>query len=221
MAFAAGLFGLFFLANGVFLRAARARAHDVAFVEARGRSYQGSKRSWSSLSERDRKIVGLAEGVAEDLGSQEGGGAAARVELSPSSHGGEVAARGPKAMPRADVIPAHGRVLVLDDLTTSVDGRVLELLGTRLGERGFTVVGKEADEVAAASAVELLAGARHALGLGRAEEPETQANLQRFLDGTAGLDALILVSRAEKEPEHLYRVFVRTPALTQPAAESR
>jgi hypothetical protein len=112
-------------------------------------------------------------------------------------------------------------VLVLDDLTSSADARVLALLGERLSARGFTVVGREADETAAASAVELLAGARHALGLGRADEPDTQASLQRFLDRAADLDALILVSRSEEESEHLYRVFVKTPVLVGAREEPR
>ena len=221
LAFAAGLFGLVFLANGMFLRAARGRAHDVAAFETRARSVSGPKHPWSSLSARERKLVELAEGVAEDLGGKEGEGSpAASAELSPPSTSSkeEAVASAPPVEPEAGVFPPHGRVLVLDDLTTSVDARVLALLRTRLGERGYTVVGQGADE---AAAVELLAGARHALGLGRAEEPETQGNLQRFLDRTADLDALILVSRSDQESEHLYRVFVRSPALAPPAGVPR
>jgi len=219
---AAGLFGLFL--TSAFVLAGRHRAaREVVAHELRARPASSQKqRSWSSLSERERKVVDLAEGVAEDLGSEESRGTAPmRNEAHLSTREGTSAPGEPQAMPEAGVLPPHGRVLVLDDLTTSVDDRVLALLGTRLSARGFTVVGQETDEAAAASAVELLAGARHALGLGRADESETQASLQRFLDRTAGLDALILVSRSQEETEHLYRVFVKAPVLVQAAEEPR
>ena len=210
--------------TSAFVLAGRHRAaREVVAHELRARPASSQKqRSWSSLSERERKVVDLAEGVAEDLGSEESRGTAPmRNEAHLSTREGTSAPGEPQAMPEAGVLPPHGRVLVLDDLTTSVDDRVLALLGTRLSARGFTVVGQETDEAAAASAVELLAGARNALGLGRADEPETQASLQSFLDRTAGLDALILVSRSEEETEHLYRVFVKAPVLVQAAEEPR
>jgi hypothetical protein len=211
---AAGLLGLATTSTFVLAGRHRSAARDVAAHELRQRPARQPQRSWSSLSEKERKLVQLAEGVAEDLGSEESpSGPRAGVPAAPRSSAPGPAPAEPQADPGAGVLPPHGRVLVLDDLTTSVDPRVLALLRTRLGERGFTVVGQEGDEVAAASAVELLANARHALGLGRADEPETQASLQRFLDEASDLDALILVSRAEEESEHLYRVFVKAPLL--------
>jgi hypothetical protein len=100
---------------------------------------------------------------------------------------------------------------VLDDVTTRVDDRVIGLLHERLAERGFTVAAEAED------GVELLASARHAMGLGRADEPDTQTSLQRFLDGSTEVDAIVLVSRTEDEKDHLYRVFVRA---VEPATAS-
>jgi serine/threonine protein kinase len=221
LALAACLFGFVCLANVGFLRAARARAHEVAAIETRARSIPPPKRPWSSLSARDKKLVDLAEGVAKDLGDDPDASAAPAVVVPPSRGERESAAHEAPAGPESGLLPPHGRVLVLDDLTTDVDERVLALLRSRLGSRGFRVVGEEGDEAAAAAAVELLAGARHALGLGRADEPDTQASLQRFLDQTLELDALILVSRGEKESEHLYRVFVKAPVLAAGAGNER
>jgi hypothetical protein len=134
----------------------------------------------------------------------------ARSVEEPVESGEESPAPG-EAAPAVPAAP-RGRVLVLDDVTTSVDPRVLALLREKMAQRGFTVVGRETDDTAAASAVELIAAARMTIGLGRADEPETQTALQRFLDGTPDLAALVLVSRAADEQEHLYRVFVRGEA---------
>ncbi len=120
---------------------------------------------------------------------------------------GDLAEEGGAAGPPGQ--PSAGRILVLDDLATSVDPRALELLERALAERGFTVVGNEPGEEAQARAVELIAAARHAIGLGRLDETETQDALQAFLDASTELDGLILVSRAEDEHSHVYRVLVR------------
>jgi serine/threonine protein kinase len=219
---ASALFGLF-LTTGFLLVGRQRAGREVVAHELRARTASSHKqRAWSSLTERERKVVDLAQGVAEDLGGEETASAPPAGSVpARSARGAKTAPGEPRAVPEADVLPPHGRVLVLDDLTSSADARVLALLGERLSARGFTVVGREADEAAAASAVELLAGARHALGLGRADEPETQASLQRFLDLAADLDALILVSRSEEESEHLYRVFVKTPVLVGARGEPR
>jgi serine/threonine protein kinase len=220
LALAGGVLGLASLASGAFVFAGRARAHHAdAFERARFES-SPAKRRWKSLSGNERKLVEVAEGVADDLGA----GEVEAVEATPpaSAPGARSAGSAEPAVASGSArLPARGRVLVLDDMTTSVDARVLALLRTRLAERGFQVVGDEDDGEAAAGAVEVLAGARHALGLGRAEEAEAQGNLQRFLDVTPELEALILVSRSEQESEHLYRVFVKGQAPLPSADESR
>lgn len=216
---AAGVFGLFTLASGALFFVGRRDVRDVAAYESRPRKVS-AQHSWRRLSGDERKLVDLAQGVAEDLGSGETEAVEAPASLAVSAGSDDGASAEPTPVPEV-VLPPRGRVLVLDDMTATVDGRVLALLRTRLGERGFTVVGNEGDEGAAATAVELLAGARHALGLGRADEPETQASLQRFLDQAAELEALILVSRSEAESEHLYRVFVKAPAATTRSGEAR
>lgn len=214
----AGLFGLFVLASGAVLLAGRSRDHRWARDEAIVRQVAAApERAWSSLSEREQKLVDLAQGVAEDFG------AVSQVDPAAAPAGGEPVsppelAGTPDSTPllaTGGALPARGRVLVLDDVTRAVDARVLARLRGQLVTRGFDLVGRE-DEGGGAgenAAVELLAAARHALGLGRADEPETQANLQLFLDQSGDLDALILVSRSEDEREHVYRVFVRAPGL--------
>jgi hypothetical protein len=200
-----------------FLVPGRARAHRGAFHGVQQPvASRPAPRAWSSLSERERRVVDLAQGVAEDLGVDEGVSAdespsATSAPATPSRER-ETPEKAPASDASMRALPAHGRVLVLADLTSGVDERVVRLLSARLCERSYRVVGDETDEGAAALAVELLAEARHALGLGHADEPATQAALQRFLDGSDDLAALILVSRAtetEAATEHLYRVFVR------------
>lgn len=214
---AAGTLGLLALTLGALAFAGRARAHRSAQRSLVQRVEPAAEpQPWSSLSREEQKLVDLAQGVAAELGFEE-----RAPELVPAagedapafsaSSQAETSAAETEAAPATLGLPPRGRVLVLDDVTTAVDARVLALLGAKLAGRGFIVVGREDGENPASAAVELLAGARHALGLGRAEEPESQANLQRFLDQQADLDALILVSRSEDEREHLYRVFVRAP----------
>ncbi len=235
---AAGTFGLLLSGLAVLAGAGRLRAHaasESSEPSVRTVRHEPEARLWTSLSESERKLVDLAEGVASDLGLEEttgdAGVASVPTSSTPSSGpapSGAAAVReasGADASLRAAVpgLPARGRVLVLDDVTTAVDPRVLAFLRTGLAERGFTVAGSEEDgasETVASQTVELLAGARHALGLGRAEEPATQASLQRFLDSSTNLDALIVVSRAEDEREHLYRVFVRAQAQAGAAPEA-
>ncbi len=218
---AAGLFGLFVLTSA-FLFAGRARAHRWAGHEAVvHRVAAAPERTRKSLSDREQKLVDLAQGVVQDLGAArqaEPAGALPAESADAGPNSTIPAADGPDFAPLSaagpsGALPARGRVLVLDDVTTAVDARVLAHLRANLASRGFGLVGREDDEGAASAAVELLAGARHALGLGRADEPETQLNLQRFLDQSADLDALILVSRSDDEREHFYRVFVRAPGL--------
>ena len=221
---AAGAIGLSLVASAAVLLVGRAErqafAERTSFVRSRpertlaaeGRS---SRRPLASLSEDERKLVDLAEGVAEDLGAgteERVPGAVPVVAVTPTREVVDAPPE-PLAAARAE-LPKRGRVLVIDDVTTAVDARVLALLRARLSERGFRVAGgQEGGPEEAAAAVELLAGARHALGLGRAEEAATQASLQRFLDRSTDLDALILVSRSEEEREHLYRVFARAPVV--------
>jgi hypothetical protein len=204
----AGVAGLFALLFGAFAVGAREHGHARA-LERRVRlasERRLAERQWSSLSERERRVLDLARDVTVDL-------APAEAEAGPDGGGQEPLALAPEESPAPETstagLPVRGRVLVLPDLSTSVDERVVARLESRLRARSFRVVGDEREEPAAAEAVELLANARHALGIGRAEEPETQAALQRFLEGAADLGGLILVSRSEESGEHCYRVFLR------------
>jgi hypothetical protein len=190
-------------ALGVFwLHGLRERQHSQSYASVPAPAMTRTARSFTSLTPHEQRIVDLAQDVTEDLEVE-----APRLPEPVATEG---PAAGEPTPQRSSAPEARGRVLVLDDLTTAVDARAVNQLRARLLERAFQVVGDEVEP--APDAVELLAGARHALGLGRAEEPETQAALQGFLDQTADLAALILVSRAEDEGEHLYRVFVRGAA---------
>ena len=214
LACAAGAAGLTLL--GAFAFAGRSRhasayEHRVRFAE----SQPVAQRSWKSLSDHERRVMDLAEGVVGDFGVEE-------VEQEPAASATEGASAAPARVasnppegseahgePLSAALPARGRVLVLEDVASGVDERVVALLRTRLRERAFALVGDEDGEPEAGQAVELLASARHTLGIGRAEEPETQTALQGFLEAHPDLAALILVSRAEEGGEHCYRVFVR------------
>lgn len=180
------------------------------------RSDRLSDEAWvRNLSEHDRKAVELARQVIDEVPI----GTPVRAPLSagePEAVAREVLAEvvsDPirRAEPAAETSASPSRVLVLDDLTSGVDDSVVDQLRSRLDLRGYAIVGAGPD---AADEVEVIAAARHAFGLGRADEPETQAALQRFLDGRSDLDALIVVSREAPEGEHLFRVLVRDHAPT-------
>jgi len=222
---AAGLFGLFTLSAASTLFLGVSHHHRTLNVPAT-LDVPPPEAPWTSrLPERDRQVVELAQGVADDLGASSAEAEPATLADGAPTTEGELdldaeaagllqAEVGPPAADAAAVAtppepaPAsRGRVLVLDD-PTGVDARVLALLRSKLVERHFTIVGSEGD---AETAVEELAGARVALGLGHPEDPETQGALQRFLDATPTLAALMVVSRSEPDGEHVYRVFVRDP----------
>ncbi|MSR61244.1 MAG: hypothetical protein EXS08_02185 [Planctomycetes bacterium] len=213
---AAGVVGLFLTASAAAFIGHEAREESRVAYREQPVVFEPAPRAWPSLSPRERKVLDLAQGVAEDLGGEEEAQPApAGPSEAPTGAGDEHA--GSDAEPLVPALAEHplpprGRVLVLDDLTTQVDARVLALLREKLLARGFRVVGEAGgmdDATAEGATVELLAGARVALGLGRADEAETQANLQHFLDQQSELDALILVSRTGDEQEHLYRVLAR------------
>ncbi len=237
---ASGLFGLFFLTSAAFLVGSRARhaaAQRVHYEPRFVRTLPNER--WSRwIRPEDQKAIELAQGVVEDLGSEEVPSPRAASELgtgstiATASEGAVAASESPEkaiaasaqeilAAATADPAPAEtapekapalrgaGRVLVLDDLATGVDARAVALLRKKLAERGFSLVGEETDETEAAAAVELIAGARNTIGLGRLDESETQAALQRYLDQSEGLDAIVLVSRSEDESSHLFRVLMR------------
>lgn len=210
LACAAGATGLLLL--GAFAFGGRAGAHARS-LERHVRHVPrpvAAERAWSSLDERERRVLDLAQGVVGDLGLAEEPPPAPqpRADAAPRE---PAPPRTPPADgdPLAPDLPPRGRVLVLEDVASGVDARVLALLESRLRARAFRVVGDEEEGVDPAEAVELLASARHALGIGRADEPATQAALQGFLDASADLAALILVSRADEGGEHCYRVFLR------------
>jgi hypothetical protein len=196
-ALAAGL-ALFLLAGLGFTLAGRARSHaHQRWARATEVVRWDPPPPWTVPSPSDRRIeIATAPPTEPEARSLSAEDSAAAAPAEP----GDVAGA---------VLPPRGRVLVLDDLATGVDGRVLAHLRVRLAEKGFRVVGEEGDASAAAGAVELLALARKAVGLGRAEEAETQAGLQAFLESAADLDAVILVSRTGEGGEHAYRVFLR------------
>jgi hypothetical protein len=194
-----GLCGLFLLSTA-FLFAGH--DHDQGFELA-----SVPVRDWPSLSEPERALVDLAQGVAEDLTVEEPA-SEPLADPTPSGGGQDVV-----PAPKLNALPARGRVLVLEDVTSGVDRRVLSYLAERLRQKSYSVVGGELEDGADSNAtVELLAEARHALGIGRPDEPLTQMALQGFLDRTADLAALILVSRNDAETGHTYHVFVRSGA---------
>ncbi|HEX6883402.1 MAG TPA: hypothetical protein VF530_08470, partial [Planctomycetota bacterium] len=209
LACAAGATGLLLL--GAFAFGGRGERHARALERHVSQASQRSapERAWSSLSERERRVVDLAEGVVGDLGL--GDEAAPAAPLPVLAEPAAPPAPETDGAPLASGLPARGRVLVLEDVASGVDARVLALLESRLRTRAFRVVGDE-DGGDSAATVELMASARHALGIGRADELATQAALQDFLDGSADLAALILVSRADEGGEHCYRVFLRAAA---------
>jgi len=217
LACAAGATGLMLL--GAFAFGGRGGAHARS-LERHVRHVPRAdavERVWSSLDERERRVLDLAQGVVGDLGAtEEPAPAAAAMEPRSQPPLEPARAQAPEALqddgdPLTPDLPPRGRVLVLEDVASGVDARVLALLESRLRARAFRVVGDEEDS---AQAVELLASARHALGIGRADEPATQAALQGFLDGSADLAALILVSRADEGGEHCYRVFLHATPTT-------
>jgi serine/threonine protein kinase len=217
----AGLLALGVVTSGTLVLAARARHGGHGHVTVSHSSVPAPERAWNSLTPAERRYLELAQGVIAEVGGAdavldpeyEARAAAGSMDPAASATHDHAHAAAVEILPGPPTagLPPRGRVLVLDDVTTRVDDRVIGLLHERLAERGFTVAAEAED------GVELLASARHAMGLGRADEPDTQTSLQRFLDGSTEVDAIVLVSRTADEKDHLYRVFVRA---AEPATAS-
>jgi serine/threonine protein kinase len=211
----AGLAGLFLglSAFSAALRHERGRAHaSVVTVipspvprPVRLASQPAGDTWLQNLSEHDRRTIELARLVTDGVALEDGQERAPRT-AAPLGRAPELT---PALRESKDPGAPAPRILVLDDLTSGVDGNVVEELREKLELRGYSILGTAPD---AEGEVDTIASARHAFGLGRADEPETQAALQRFLDGRSDLDALIVVSREAPEGEHLFRVLVRDEA---------
>jgi hypothetical protein len=202
---AASVVGLFLLSTAfLFGGHARASMED---------DFDAVPRAWTRLSQHERALVDFAQGVSEDFPPAEDAASNRGDDESPVLDASHAAPTDREAAGPLGKLPSRGRVLVLEDVTSPVDPRALAALHEKLRQRKFAVVGEEPEQSPeAAAAVELLAAARHALGIGRPEEAATQTALQRFLDQSPDLAALILVSRTDDGTEQVYHVFVRTEA---------
>jgi len=118
--------------------------------------------------------------------------------------------------------PVHGRsqnasfegrrILVLEDETTAIDTSALSALEHALASNGFEVLGEDDDELD----IELVAGVRHAVGLGTPDDSDALGRLQSFLDDQAELDAVIWVSCPEERSQSLDCVVVRRDVILEP-----
>ncbi len=85
-------------------------------------------------------------------------------------------------------------------------------LARALASNGFEVLGEDDDELD----IELVAGVRHAVGLGSPDDSDALGRLQSFLDDQAELDAVIWVSCPEERSQSLDCVVVRRDVILEP-----
>ena len=81
-----------------------------------------------------------------------------------------------------------------------------------LTSNGFEVLGEDDDELD----IELVAGVRHAVGLGTPDDSDALGRLQSFLDDQAELDAVIWVSCPGEHSQSLDCVVVRRDVILEP-----
>ena len=108
----------------------------------------------------------------------------------------------------ADAAVSGGRVLVLEDPTSSVETETVLAVEHALAKNGFEVVGGLGQ--AGTTDVRLIAGARHAIGLGNPSDGDAVLRLQGFLDEEAELDAILWLAHSDEDDAALYRVLVRS-----------
>lgn len=97
----------------------------------------------------------------------------------------------------ATLLPGEARgleVLVLEDLPSSGDPRLMPALGVALERRGCRTIAGRAQDLDDERTIRLAAGARMAVGLGDPSDAEAVRALQGFLDREDGLGAILWVA---------------------------
>ena len=105
-------------------------------------------------------------------------------------------------------------MLVLEDQGSSVHAATVAAVEHALAQRGFAVVGAEAE--ISERDIRLMAGARHAVGLGNAADDEAVLRLQSFLDEEQALAAILWLAQSEDDDGPFYRVLVRSELSVEP-----
>ena len=100
------------------------------------------------------------------------------------------------------------RVLVLEDLSPAVDGQILLGLELALEDLGWRALGLDPDDPDAVIA--LAAGARKVIGLSGPTDATALRALQRHLDATTDLDAILWLTPDEEQQGQRYQLLVRS-----------
>lgn len=175
----------------------------------------------TSLNEEDQAVLDHAHGI---LGSPE---SQHRIDhwadrLSPeikdwwfgTEHEDDTGhyAPGPDSLTGAQAhssIAPIGRILLLEDLVTPDETEILASVREALADMDLTVLGTP-ESVNDPLDIELMSGARHAVGLASIDDPEAQQRLQDFLDGRDDLDAILWIGPAPTGSDPIYELFVRS-----------
>ncbi len=104
-----------------------------------------------------------------------------------------------------DRLAASPRVLILTGSGIDPEATSIRRMRSLLKERGHQLVGEGDDS----RSIELIARARNAAGLATLDDPDALGRLQRFLETSSGVDALLWLGPSQR-PGHIgYRILVR------------
>ena len=206
---AAALIWVFFMAVG---RLTESAFHDHARPSRSTVAYE------SRLRPSDQRTLRLARDILDDVSvDDEVQGLADqwRRALEPLLPAEQTAREARGARAAAQQVSDGGRVLVLEDIGQGADESTVTALHRALALRGFEVFGDEEGEVDPEE-IRLVAGARHAVGLSDPRDDGALQELQRYLDRTGELDAIVWLANNAEEGCHLYRVLVRRDLASEP-----
>ncbi len=111
-----------------------------------------------------------------------------------------------------------GRVLVLEDLPRPAGAETVDIVGRRVRELGYEVLGLSEPGAGSIDDDELgvIAGARNAVGLGDPSDEESVLRLQYFLDTSEDLYAVFWLDPAGRKDSALCTLLIRGQLPTEP-----
>lgn len=123
-------------------------------------------------------------------------------------------ATGTRAVPAGE----SPRVLILEDLSANTDRGEVQELGGVLAQEGFAVLGGREGAIDP-RALELEAGVRKAIGLGRPDDADSRARVLDYLAGVLDLDAVVWITSDPRSPEGIRYDLLVHPGLSTQAAD--
>jgi len=105
--------------------------------------------------------------------------------------------------------PVH-RLLVLEDAARTLEDEVAVKVRRVFEQDGFQVFDRRTESDGGPQEIDLFAGARNAIGLSGLDDRMAVEKLQRFLDGTDDVDAILWIARDAEPDKYRWHLLTRS-----------